>query len=99
MNPIAGHFDDLTQLCNIYNVERMYLFGSAVNSNFDAKSDIDLVVKFKPIELSEYFDNYMGFRENLKDLLGRDVDLLEEQTLKNPVLINSINRTRQLIYG
>ena len=83
----------------MYNVEKMYLFGSATNSNFDDKSDIDLLVKFKPIELAQYFDNYMNFKENLESLFGRDVDLLEEQTLKNPILIKSINRSKELIYG
>jgi hypothetical protein len=77
----------------------MYLFGSALNSSFSDKSDIDFLVKFKPIDLAEYFENYMNFKENLKNLLGRDIDLLEEQTLKNPILINSINKTKELIYG
>jgi len=99
MNLIDSHIDNLTKLCNSYHVEKMYLFGSALNSNFDAKSDIDFLVKFKSIELSKYFDNYMGFKENLKNLFGREVDLLEEQTLKNPILINSINRTKKLVYG
>jgi hypothetical protein len=77
----------------------MYLFGSALNSSFTDKSDIDFLVKFKPFDLAEYFENYMNFKENLKNLLGRDIDLLEEQTLKNPILINSINKTKELIYG
>lgn len=77
----------------------MYLFGSALNSNFNAKSDIDFLVRFKNIELSKYFENYMNFKENLKKLFGRDVDLLEEQTLRNPILIKSINRSKELVYG
>jgi len=77
----------------------MYIFGSALNSNFNAKSDIDFLVKFKNIELSKYFENYMNFKENLKKLFGRDVDLLEEQTLRNPILIKSINRSKELVYG
>jgi predicted nucleotidyltransferase len=77
----------------------MYLFGSALNSNFNDKSDIDFLVKFKSIELSQYFENYMNLKENLKKLFGREVDLLEEQTLKNPILIQSINKSKELIYG
>lgn len=83
----------------MYNVEKMYLFGSALNSNFNTKSDIDFLVKFKSIELSKYFDNYMGFKERLEKLFERKVDLVEEQTLRNPVLINSINKSKELIYG
>ena len=99
MLKMENHIEKLNALCTMYNVEKMYLFGSATNSNFDDKSDIDLLVKFKPIELAQYFDNYMNFKENLESLFGRDVDLLEEQTLKNPILIKSINRSKELIYG
>jgi predicted nucleotidyltransferase len=99
MLSIENHIDKLNALCNLYNVEKMYLFGSAVNSSFNDKSDIDLLVKFKPIELAQYFDNYLNFKEKLESLFGREVDLLEEQTLKNPILIQSINKSKELIYG
>lgn len=62
-------------------------------------SDVDLLVSFKPFDISKYFENYMSLKESLKKLLGREVDLLEEQTLKNPFLIRSINRNKSLIYG
>jgi len=41
----------------------------------------------------------MELKENLESLFGRKVDLLEEQTLKNPILIRSINESKELIYG
>jgi predicted nucleotidyltransferase len=99
MKLIDNHIDSLTELCSTYNVDKMYLFGSALNSNFNPKSDIDFLVKFKKIELSKYFENYMNLKENLKKLFGRDIDLLEEQTLRNPILIKSINRSKELVYG
>jgi predicted nucleotidyltransferase len=96
---IDQNIESLKRLCNIYNVDKMYLFGSALTSNFNNESDIDFLVKFKSIELSQYFENYLSFKENLETLFGREVDLLEEQTLKNPILINSINRSKELVYG
>ena len=99
MSIVDLNIEDLKKLCVTYNVEKMYLFGSALNSNFNKESDIDLLVKFKSIELSKYFDNYMDFKENLEKLFGRDVDLVEEQTLKNPILIKAINKSKELIYG
>jgi predicted nucleotidyltransferase len=99
MGIVDRNREDLKMLCTLYNVEKMYLFGSALNSNFNKESDIDLLVKFKSIELSKYFDNYMDFKESLEKLFGRDVDLVEEQTLRNPILINSINKSKELIYG
>ncbi|MFL9830491.1 nucleotidyltransferase domain-containing protein [Flavobacterium sp. ST-87] len=99
MGIVDRNMEDLKKLCAMHNVEKMYLFGSALNSNFNKKSDIDLLVKFKSIELSRYFDNYMDFKNNLEKLFGREVDLVEEQTLRNPILINSINKSKELIYG
>lgn len=99
MEIIESHKEKFKNLCDKYHVEKMYLFGSALNSNFNSKSDIDFLVKFKVIELKNYFENYINFKENLKNLLGRDIDLVEEQTLKNPILINSIERNKELVYG
>jgi predicted nucleotidyltransferase len=99
MGIIDRNMEDLKKLCTLYNVEKMYLFGSILNANFNKESDIDFLVKFKTIEISTYFDNYMDFKENLEKLFGREVDLVEEQTLRNPILINSINKTKELIYG
>jgi predicted nucleotidyltransferase len=89
----------LKNLCVDYHVDKMYLFGSALNSSFTAQSDIDFLVRFKQMDLSKYFQNYMELKKNLESLFGRKVDLLEEQTLKNPILIKSINESKELIYG
>ncbi|NDI98594.1 nucleotidyltransferase domain-containing protein [Flavobacterium sp. LaA7.5] len=95
MQLINTHIESLKSLCALHNVDTLCLFGSALGNNFTPTSDIDLLVKFKPIDL----DNYINFKGKLKALFGRDVDLLEEQTLKNLVLIKSINKNKELIYG
>ncbi len=51
MQLIENHIENLKNLCDKYHVDKMYLFGSALNSNFNSKSDIDFLVKFKPIDL------------------------------------------------
>jgi predicted nucleotidyltransferase len=99
MELINNHKEKLNMLCRTYNVDKMYLFGSALNQSFNANSDVDFLVKFKEIELADYFNNYINLKENLKSLFGRNIDLLEQQTLKNPILINSINKSKQLVYG
>ena len=99
MEIIEQHKDSLTKLCQNFQVEKMYLFGSALGVRFNDKSDLDFLVRFKPIERSEYFDNYIGFKENLESLFKRKVDLLEEQALKNPILINAINNSKKVVYG
>ncbi|GGE35211.1 nucleotidyltransferase family protein [Psychroflexus planctonicus] len=99
MNLQDKHIKKLKNLCDTYHVEKMYLFGSALTPNFNAKSDLDFLVRFKQIDLAEYFDNYIDLKENLKELFGREIDLVEEQTLRNPILINSIDKNKELVYG
>jgi hypothetical protein len=66
---------------------------------FNEKSDIDLVVDFNKDEVEDYFDNYFDFKYSLEELFGRDVDLLEEQTIRNPYLKKNVDTTKTLIYG
>jgi predicted nucleotidyltransferase len=96
---LEENLSTLKKLCTDYHVDKMYLFGSALHSNFSEESDIDFLVKFKSIDLSYYFQNYMAFKTSLELLFGRKIDLVEEQTLKNPILIKSINESKELIYG
>ena len=58
-----------------------------------------MVVNFNPIELNDYVDNYFSLKDSLENLLEREVDLLEDKAIKNPILRNNIDRTKQLIYG
>lgn len=91
--------EQLIDLCKRYNVETLYLFGSAQSDRMNDNSDVDLLVKFKKFNAAKYFQNYIDFKTSLQKLFNRDVDLLEEQTLSNPYLINSINKNKELIYG
>ena len=43
-----------------------------------------MVVDFKKDEIDDYFDNYFDFKYSLQDLFWREVDLVEEQTIRNP---------------
>ncbi|WP_339867686.1 nucleotidyltransferase domain-containing protein [uncultured Algoriphagus sp.] len=99
MGIIQTNIDKINKLCVSHKVDKLYVFGSVVSDSFNPKSDIDLLVSFQKIDLFNYFDNYLDLKNKLEKLLKRKVDLVEEQTLKNPVLIRSIDRNKQQIYG
>lgn len=99
MNILASNKEKVIELCKKHKVVSLYLFGSATKNNFNKDSDIDFLVKFNTVDLSEYFINYLSLKNSLKILLNRNIDLIEEQALKNPILINSINKSKELIYG
>ncbi|OFY66564.1 MAG: nucleotidyltransferase [Bacteroidetes bacterium RIFCSPLOWO2_02_FULL_36_8] len=99
MQVIEKHISELKKLCKKHYVGELYVFGSAVTDKFSTNSDIDLLVRFAGVELLEYFDNYMDFKESIEKLYKRKIDLLEIQTIKNPILKYSIDRSKQRIYG
>lgn len=99
MKVIQGHIDDIKKLCEKHHVAELYVFGSVLSDNFKPESDIDFLVKFANVDPMEYFDNYMDFKENLEKLFSRTVDLLEVQSLKNPILKRSIDRNKVILYG
>jgi len=99
MNIVERNIATVSDLCKQHKVKNMYLFGSILTNKFSPESDIDLLVNFGDVNLYHYFDNYMELKDGLEQLFNRPVDLLEEQTVKNPVLRRSIEQNKKLIYG
>ena len=71
-----------------------------MSDRFDTEtSDLDFLVRFADRTPSgEYADRHLGFAEDLEQLFGRRVDLVTEQSIRNPYLRREIEATRQLIY-
>jgi predicted nucleotidyltransferase len=98
MNLIERNIDILISLCKQHKVKELYIFGSILTPLFNETSDIDFLVQFDNIDILEYFDNYMDFKEKLEKLLGRQIDLLENQAIRNPVFRKVLDRDKKLIY-
>ena len=99
MNLIEKNIHTIRDLCSIHKVRKMFVFGSVLTGGFKKNSDVDLVVDFQDIDLYDYADNYFNLKESLEKLFKRKVDLLEEKAIRNPYLRQSIDSSKQLIYG
>ncbi len=90
----------ISTLCDKYFVQRLELFGSAATNHFDpAKSDIDFLVRFKPMPMTMRADTYFGLLFSLEDLFQRHIDLVEPDAIRNPYFQQSIQeKPKQLIY-
>jgi uncharacterized protein len=99
MNIVEKNINKLIDLCKHHKVKELYIFGSVLTDKFSDSSDIDLLVQFENIDILEYFDNYMEFKENLENLFIRPVDLLENQAIRNPVFRRVVDRNKKLVYG
>lgn len=98
MELVERNTDKLIELCLKHKVGQLYLFGSVLTNQFNESSDIDFLVQFNDVDLLEYFDNYMDFKEQLEALFGRSVDLVENQAIRNPIFRKIVDREKQLIY-
>ena len=91
----------LADLCRHFGVASLEVFGSAVTGDFDpTRSDIDFIVEFaQEQDLGPWMSHYFAFKEALQTLLGRPVDLVMPEAMKNPYFIRDANKTRRPIYA
>ena len=76
-------------------VQRAWLFGSYARGEEREDSDVDILVVLdhsQPVGLK-----FFGMYEDLKELLGRNVDLVVDRTLA-PFARESVDRDNILIY-
>ncbi|MFM2337974.1 MAG: hypothetical protein RL115_1167 [Bacteroidota bacterium] len=99
MNVLEQNKKLLYQLCNNYKVNKVYAFGSVLTHQFQADSDVDLIVDFLQLDVADYADNYFGLKFSLEQLFKRPVDLLEEKAIKNPIFREATEKKSLLIYG
>ena len=77
-------------------VLKAWIFGSFARGEEKPWSDMDILVQYdrtQPIGLLKI----AGMQLELEDLLGLEVDLVEEGTLR-PWAVESVNKDKQLIY-
>lgn len=78
----------------------MYAFGSILTPQFNKDSDIDLLVNFtNDVDYLTYADNILDLYAELKSLFNREIDLVDESSIKNPYFKKEVEQTKQLIYG
>jgi len=98
MNLIEKNIDTLIGLCKRHKVKELYIFGSILTSRFNDSSDVDFLVQFDNVDILEYADNYFDFKEKLEKLLDREIDLLENQAIRNPIFRKVLDRDKKLVY-
>jgi predicted nucleotidyltransferase len=97
---IRENSEKLETLCRHFRVRRLELFGSAASKEFDPEtSDLDFLVDFEELEPEAYADTYFGLLEGLSALFQRKVDLVMPSAVKNPYFLESIERSRTLLYA
>jgi uncharacterized protein len=99
MTLIRENHTAFVDLCRSHKVNKIYAFGSSITDHFDPKlSDIDVVVKVDIDDPADRGEALLSLWDKLEALFQRKVDLLTEDSIRNPYLKSNINRTKKLIY-
>ena len=87
--------------CRRWGVAELAVFGSVLRDGFGAASDVDVLVTFGAEAHHSLWD-VLDMREELKALLGRDVDLVERPVLqrsRNYIRRAAILSSAQVLYA
>ena len=94
---IEDNRDAIADLCRQYGVQKLAVFGSAVNGTWDPDhSDLDFVLEMADYERG-VARRFIRFGNSLETLLGRPVDLVIGSSLKNPWFRHEVLSTMKVL--
>ncbi len=92
--------ESLTKLCQHWQIVELSLFGSILREDFNADSDIDVLVKFSEEARITFFDLDV-IEQQLTQLFHRPVDVVTKQAIEqshNPIRRKNILNNSKVIY-
>jgi hypothetical protein len=90
--------ETLAELCRMWRIRELSIFGSTLRDDFGPDSDLDFLVSFEP-DAHLNIDMLLEMKEKLEARYGRPVDIVEKEALRNPWRKYEILRTHEVIYA
>jgi hypothetical protein len=87
----------IMDFCKKWKITRMALFGSVLRDDFRPDSDVDVMVAFIPDSLWSLFD-IVDMKLELEGMFKREVDIIEEGTIRNPIKRRCIYENLEVVY-
>ncbi|MBI3736848.1 nucleotidyltransferase domain-containing protein [Candidatus Sumerlaeota bacterium] len=97
MFDIQNHLPEIESACADLGVRRLDLFGSATRDELTPSGDVDVLALFdrtKGLLVDRYFD----LKERLEQAFGRPVDLVLDDSIRNPYFREAVEASRVNIY-
>lgn len=92
--------DQIAAFCQRWKISEFALFGSALRDDFDADSDVDVLVTFAPDARWSLLDE-VRMEQELEAIFQRDVDLVSRDAIEdsqNWMRRNAILSSARTIY-
>ncbi len=90
--------EKIEDFCRRWKVKEMAIFGSVLREDFGPESDVDFLVTFFEQARWTLFD-WVEMIEELKKITGREIDLVDRESIRNPYRRRSILAGMEVIYG
>ncbi len=90
--------EKVEEFCRKWKIKELAIFGSAIGEDFRPDSDVDVLVVFQD-NAAWSFSDLMTAEEELKQIFGREVDLVEKRAIRNPFRRHHILSHREVIYA
>lgn len=90
--------EQIEAFCRRWKIKEFALFGSVLREDFRPDSDIDALVTFDQ-EGGITFDNRVEMLDELAEIFGRQVDLVEKGAIRNPFRRHEILTTKEVVYA
>lgn len=72
--PIKLSPSEINKICLQYHINKLYLFGSVLRSDFNHQSDVDILVEFQPGKTPSFF-TLVDIQDKLAEIIERKIDL------------------------
>lgn len=95
---MAINMEQIEAFCRKWKVKEFSLFGSVLRDDFRPDSDVDALVDLLPDNGLDLFD-WVDMIEELKEIFGRDVDLVDKAAIENPYRRHIILKSREVVYA
>ena len=88
----------VAEFCKRRSVSEFAIFGSAARRELRPESDIDVMLTFTSEARWDLYD-LVEMKDELKAIFGRDVDIVERGTIRNPFRRETIMRDLSVVYA
>lgn len=100
---IKAKIPELLLLCQQYKLSKLWIFGSAVDEDrFNEQSDLDFLYEFDVQKEYDpnfpYATNWSDMLNQLRELFGRDIQLIPNGEFRNPYFKEAVEQSKVLIY-
>src|SRR5437763_8866981 len=88
----------IADFCRRWKVTEFSLFGSVLRADFRPDSDVDVLVTFTS-DAPWSLQDLVTMGDQLRQIFGREVDLVEKAGLRNPFRRHAILTHREVIFA